>query len=39
MAKQVDLSLTFYKSNTDLLMLVMNFREDSNQTRSSLSQF
>ena len=39
MAKQVDPSLTCYKSNTDLLMLVMNFREDSNRTRSSLSQF
>ena len=39
MAKQVDLSLTFYKSNTDLLMLVVNFREDSNRTRSFLPQF
>ena len=34
MAKQVDPSLTCYKSNTDLLMLVMNCREDSNRTMS-----
>ena len=39
MAKQVDLSLTFDKSNTDLLMLVVNLLEDSNRTRSFLPQF